>query len=81
MAEAVVLGSEGWVTAVLVSLVLVVLVMAAGACVVIRGRRYVPPNGQSHVNGDGGSVTRARLSEGTVVSTFVRDLCLYSVQT
>ena len=47
MAEAVVLGSEGWVTAVLVALVLVVLVMAAGACVVIRGRRSSPPNGQS----------------------------------
>ena len=47
MAEAVVLGSEGWVTAVLISLVLVVLVMAAGACVVIRGRRRPPPNGQS----------------------------------
>ncbi|XP_043223133.1 contactin-3-like isoform X1 [Amphibalanus amphitrite] len=47
MAEAVVLGSEGWVTAVLVALVLVLLVMAAGACVVLRGRHHVPPNGDS----------------------------------
>ena len=50
MAEAVVLSSESWVTAVLVSLVLIVLVMAAGACVVIRGRRPAPPNGQYHLH-------------------------------
>ena len=46
VAEAVVLSSESWVTAVLVALVLVLLVMAAGACVVVRGRRHVPTNGQ-----------------------------------
>ncbi|XP_037092860.1 interleukin-11 receptor subunit alpha-like [Pollicipes pollicipes] len=47
VAEALVLGSESWVAAVVGSLVVVLLVAVGGACFVYRSQRVVPANGDS----------------------------------